>query len=239
MADTPTEKPTARRLHKAWRRGQFPRTRDAATACSFGVAAAALPALASEVRRAFDGNVASAVRAISADDFADPGTALREAAKNALLSLAPWLAALCALVLVAGMLQSRFFFGAGALGRGFSSRRASFSFVEAAKFLTRASVAFVAVYSVIDDAVPSLFRTGAVPIARSFEFVSSLVSRLGVRLAAAFALVAVLDYLVERARHLRALRMTREELRREEREDEGDPQLRRGRLRLAKEEAHG
>lgn len=46
----------------------------------------------------------------------------------------------------------------------------------------------------------------------------------------AFAAIAVLDYLVARFRHLRRLRMTRQELREEVKESEGDPQIK-GRIR--------
>lgn len=46
----------------------------------------------------------------------------------------------------------------------------------------------------------------------------------------AFAAIAVLDYLVVRFRHLRRLRMTRQELREEVKESEGDPQIK-GRIR--------
>ncbi len=54
--------------------------------------------------------------------------------------------------------------------------------------------------------------------------------RLLLAALAAYALVAALDLLWARLRHLRRLRMSREELRQELRESEGDPQVR-GRLR--------
>lgn len=53
----------------------------------------------------------------------------------------------------------------------------------------------------------------------------SVVLRLGLFLAGAIALVAVLDYLYQRRRFEQSLRMTREEVKRELKEDEGDPQI--------------
>jgi type III secretion protein U len=55
---------------------------------------------------------------------------------------------------------------------------------------------------------------------------------LALRLAAALAALGVLDLVLERRRLRRALMMTRDEVRRELREDEGDPERRAGRLRV-------
>ncbi len=46
---------------------------------------------------------------------------------------------------------------------------------------------------------------------------------LALRLAAAFLVFGALDFALARRRHRRALRMTRDEVRREQKEDEGDP----------------
>jgi flagellar biosynthetic protein FlhB len=56
-----------------------------------------------------------------------------------------------------------------------------------------------------------------------------------VRLALAALALGVLDYLWQRARHQRSLRMTREEVRREIKETEGDPRHKAERQRLHRE----
>jgi flagellar biosynthetic protein FlhB len=53
----------------------------------------------------------------------------------------------------------------------------------------------------------------------------AVVVRLGQFLAGAILLVAVVDYLYQRRRFEQSLRMTREEIKRELKEDEGDPQI--------------
>jgi flagellar biosynthetic protein FlhB len=53
----------------------------------------------------------------------------------------------------------------------------------------------------------------------------AVVVRLGQFLAGAIVLVAVIDYLYQRYRFEQSLRMTREEIKRELKEDEGDPQI--------------
>lgn len=56
-----------------------------------------------------------------------------------------------------------------------------------------------------------------------------------IRALAAMALVAAADFLLQRARHHKRLKMTREEVRRELKEDEGDPLIRSRRRRRARE----
>ncbi|MCS7270946.1 MAG: flagellar biosynthesis protein FlhB [Gemmataceae bacterium] len=63
------------------------------------------------------------------------------------------------------------------------------------------------------------------PLAWSVAVVWRLMLRLAIILAAAVVLVAVLDYLYQRRRFELSLRMTREEVKRELREEEGDPQI--------------
>ncbi|MEN9797445.1 MAG: hypothetical protein RL653_1141 [Pseudomonadota bacterium] len=58
---------------------------------------------------------------------------------------------------------------------------------------------------------------------------------LGVRLLAAYALVAVGDLLLQRYRYFKRMRMTKEEAKREYKEDEGDPMLKGRRKRRHRE----
>ncbi|MGA7740631.1 MAG: EscU/YscU/HrcU family type III secretion system export apparatus switch protein, partial [Polyangia bacterium] len=60
-------------------------------------------------------------------------------------------------------------------------------------------------------------------------------ARLGLRLAAALAMWGAADYLWQRHRHARSLRMTREEWKREHKESEGDPLHKAERQRLHRE----
>jgi flagellar biosynthetic protein FlhB len=63
----------------------------------------------------------------------------------------------------------------------------------------------------------------------------ALVIRLALYLTAAVALVAVLDYLYQRYRFEQSLRMTKEEVKRELKEEEGDPQIKARLRQLARE----
>jgi flagellar biosynthesis protein FlhB len=64
----------------------------------------------------------------------------------------------------------------------------------------------------------------------------ALGARLALRLAVVGLAIGALDFLIARGRHLRALRMTREEAERDRRETEGDPARRAQRRRLHREQ---
>ena len=83
-----------------------------------------------------------------------------------------------------------------------------------------------------------LQRIAAQPPAEAGDAIAttvSLLAGLGLRVGIAFALLAGLDWVIERFRHERRLRMTRQEVRQEMREEEGDPQLRRRRRQRHRE----
>jgi flagellar biosynthesis protein FlhB len=76
--------------------------------------------------------------------------------------------------------------------------------------------------------------TGAAP-ARVLAGLGVLAGRLALRLAAAGLALGLLDYLLVARRQRRSLRMTREEIKREYKESEGDPETRGERRRLQRE----
>jgi flagellar biosynthesis protein FlhB len=65
----------------------------------------------------------------------------------------------------------------------------------------------------------------------------AVVMRLALYLTAAVALVAVLDYFYQRYRFEQSLRMTKEEVKRELKEEDGDPQIKARMRQLARERA--
>ena len=84
--------------------------------------------------------------------------------------------------------------------------------------------------------VPCNTRAAALhqPIGALLQELGQGVLRLLMATLAAFALIALLDLLWVRFQHLRKLRMSRQDLREEQRDAEGDPQVK-GRLRRLRE----
>ncbi len=230
MSGARTEAPTPRRLREARRRGEVARSADlgAAAALAGGLAGLAVSgfgmaeALARTIRAAAAGTTLAA----------EPGALLREAAVLVLrLTLPPAGCALAAAVVVGG-LQTGCAFSPEALRprlerldplRGLRRLLSTDQVGRAALGVAKAAV-LLAVLAAWARAEAG--RLAALPAASAPGALSAALptlAGLALRLAGTLALLGLLDLALERRRLLRALRMTRDEVRRELREDEGDP----------------
>lgn len=224
-----TEQPTPRRLREARRRGDVARSAELTGAAAFlgGLAALAVagPGAAGELARLVRGALGAAP-----STSPDPAGVLRDAAATVLrLVLAPGLAALAAGAL-AGALQA----GAGVFPAALAPRldridpirglRRLFSWaqlLQAALGLAKAAV-LLAVAAAWLRGSPGIAELPRASAGGALRAIPSLLA-LALRLGAAFAAFGVLDWALARRRHRRALMMTRDEVRRELKEDEGDP----------------
>jgi type III secretion protein U len=238
VSDDRTEQPTPRRLREARRRGEVARSADlgAAAALAGGLAGLAVQgrgiaeALARSLRAALSGATAGA----------DPAALLRDAAALVLrLALPP---AGCALgaALLAGALQTGWCLAPGALEprlerldplRGLRRLLSPGQAARAALGVAKAGVLLTVLATWAPAAAGAV---ASLPLASAPGALSAalpLLAGLAVRLAAALAVLGVVDLGLERRRLARSLRMTRDEVRRELREDEGDPSHRAERRR--------
>jgi type III secretion protein U len=238
----PTEEPTQRRLDEARRRGEVAVSRDLVSAAAMTAALATLAAVgpASVARLVAYWKVALA----AAPGGGPPGPALLAGAGVLARLLAPPLAAAAAAALGAGMLQTRGLVALGAvrpdLGRlspaaGLARVLGGQAALQVGKGLLKVVLcgllAWITVRPVLGG-LASLAGTGAV---RTAAVLGALSARLALRVAVVALALGLADYLLARRRHRRALRMTREEVKRESRESEGDPTHRAERQRLHRE----
>jgi type III secretion protein U len=234
-----TEAPSARRLREARGRGQVAISAEltAAAALAGGLAALALrgSACARDLARWMRAALASAPLSEP-----DPAAALVRS-WNALLGavLVPaGCAAVCALA--AGVLQTGFLFAPGALAprlerldplRGLGHLFSWPQLAAAALGLARAAALVGIGVLWLRDAAPALAGLGRLDAGGLWRS-APLLLELGTRLALALLALGTVDLLRVRRRHLRSLRRTADEVRRELREEEGDPALRGERRRL-------
>lgn len=238
MSSERTEAPSPRRIREARRRGQVAVSADLVGAAAL---AGGLVALAFGAPGRLEALSRGLQKVLSQAPLAppDPAVALVEAgtalAGAVLLPAAGALAgALCA-----GFLQTGFLFAPAALSPQlerldpFRGLRRLFSVAQLGAVgmgLAKASVLLTVGACWLESAGPSLVRLGVSPPAALWRALP-LAGDLVVRLALALVALGVVDLLRLRARHLRSLRMTRDEARRELREDEGDPAMRMERRR--------
>lgn len=94
-----------------------------------------------------------------------------------------------------------------------------------------ATVATIAALS-LSGAAASIVFAFTLPHQEIFLLGAGLTFRLGMTLSVAFFILALLDYAMQRYRHERSLRMTKEEVKDELRSMEGDPAIKRRRRQL-------
>lgn len=104
-----------------------------------------------------------------------------------------------------------------------ASRRSLFELVKAV--LKVGVVGFVA-FQFIRSRLEELLLVLYLDASGFWHTISSLSLALSLRIGAVFLILAVLDYLYQRYEHQRNLRMTRQEVKEEVKQQEGDPQLR-------------
>jgi type III secretion protein U len=235
-----TEQPTAQRLAEARRRGSIAVSRDLLSGAT-GLALCAALVLGG---RAWIGGLVAYLRMALDDATSNPslssaGWAALHAARDALL----WpLAIAVVAALVVGIAQTRGLFSAYPLRFDFtrampSARRllGTAALGEITKNLFKAVVVALLAWWTLAPAFSDVAHLAGRPAGSALALFGVLGARLGLRLAAAAVVLGVADFLWQRLRHARSLRMSREEVKREQKEREGDPLHKVERQRLHRE----
>ncbi len=244
--DGRTEAPTQRRLQRAREAGQVAVSRELVLWAVLGAATLGLawqaPAAGRDLLVTFRALIGHA-----AAGEASPAAAVRVAALAGLRAVAP----LLALVLVAGvgtvLGQTGFLLSPASLrpslarispAAGLRRLLGPESLIEAGRSLVKLLVVGAAVWRVLAAEMPDLAQAPFQDLAALPTRLAGAVVHLLVSVLAAQAGIAVLDLAWVRFRHTQRLRMSREDIREEHKETDGDPRvkarLRRLRLQRAR-----
>jgi flagellar biosynthetic protein FlhB len=175
----------------------------------------------------------------------DPMQAIRMATQDVLHASTPFVFAALAAGSLAVLLQTGFLVSTSSLGfdatrmdprRGLSRLLGPQALLETAKSLLKIGVVAGACWHALSGGMkllPAAFGWGADTL---LEQTTRLVMQILLAMLAAQAVIAVLDVVRARLRHAAGLRMSRQELREESRESEGDPAIkaRIRRIRMAR-----
>jgi flagellar biosynthetic protein FlhB len=240
LSDERTEQPTARHREEAQREGRVAQSHDLTAAVillgglgGFVMGGSAFMNAALELfREGFD---------VRPHDLTVDGTlallatsALAAARLAGPLLVAPLLAAVAAT-----LLQTRFALAPKAATfqwkrlaprQGFARLLGGHGAVEALKALVKVTVVGGLAFVTFRAEWPTLLVVPTGAYAASLEAVGGVVSRVWLHAGAAYLLLGGLDYGWQWWRHEKSLRMSKEQVRQESRESDGDPQLR-GRVR--------
>jgi flagellar biosynthetic protein FlhB len=234
-----TEPPTPRRIEKARQEGQVALSREAVGfSALLGAAIAAAALLPAEAHR-----LPAALAALLAQSHALPwATALSGWAGLFLAVTWPVAAAAALGAIAATLLQTRGAVSAKQLKpslekispiAGFGRLLGAEGWLEFLRTLLKVGVVAAALWFVASD-LPALVGLADAPPGAVLVAAGEGVLRLLAATLGAFALLALLDVLLVRHRHFERLRMTRQEVKEEVKESEGDPMIR-ARLRQIRE----
>ncbi len=240
-----TEEPTAKRRQEAKRKGQVPRSRELSAMAVMATAAAVFSLLGGWMIDGLGELIAGGLSA--ATDIADPaamGTALAALAFRALLLLAPLFLALIAATVAAPAAMGGLLFSAQALvpklerlspmtgiRRIFSVQGLNELVKTLLKFALLSGLSVVMLWSLSDRLLGLSSGEADAGLVRGADYV-----RLAFFvLCGGMLVIAALDAPVQLWNHLRQLRMTRQELKDELKESEGNPEVR-GRIRRLQQE---
>lgn len=242
-----TEPPTPRRLREARRKGQVAVSRDLASAASFAAAAATLWATAGRTDALMRGAIGGALaRAAATEELAtaDALAVLAGALSTTLSSSAAVGVAAVAAALLASAAQTGGLLAARALApkaerldpvAGMRRMASLRTLVELLKSWARLVAVAVAAASAIAGYAGEMAGAARAGGAAPFLLALLVVRDAALRAAILLALLGALDVALQRRLHLRDLRMTRDEVRRDQREEEGDPHLKSARRQAHRE----
>jgi flagellar biosynthetic protein FlhB len=239
MSGERTEAPTQRRLDEARRKGQgVGRSHELSQVLTLVAGLLALSALLPGIGGRIASMIVDHVDAIAQGPLAAPDSLLPDvgSALGAMVGMVLPLAAAVTLAGVIGSLAGGGFIVSPAALRFDSSRlnpltglrrlvdksMATRLLLSLAKLAILAAVSYQVITNKLSDLLSMDGQGGSVLAGRAL----SAIFELGVTIAVLLAVVALADWIIQRRRAMGSLRMTREEVKREHREQEGDPMIR-------------
>lgn len=99
------------------------------------------------------------------------------------------------------------------------------SLVELIKAILKIGLIVYVAYSYLQDRIMYVFWLYEMPLIQAIQLVGQLVIDLGLRIAIVYILIAAADYIYQKVKFARDMRMTKQEIKDEYKQAEGDPQI--------------
>ncbi|MEW6605864.1 MAG: EscU/YscU/HrcU family type III secretion system export apparatus switch protein [bacterium] len=109
------------------------------------------------------------------------------------------------------------------------------TYIELAKTLIKLIIVSILIYLIIKGALRLIVLSIGVPLWRTVELVEALIYKIVVQVSIAFIVIAVADFFYQRYQYKKGLRMSKYEVKKEYKEEEGDPTHKAARQRLHRE----
>ena len=224
-----TEQATSRRREKARDKGQIARSRELAAMASLAGTLIVFSVAGASFMRNISGLTG---RLLSLQYGRDSFTVMKAASSEAFWVLAPFFAATVALGVLANVLQGGFLIKPLSLDmerlsplKGLQQIFSVTGLVNVVKSFLKFVVGGLVFYYLIKRVIFSVSFTQAMDLGGIQEFTGSVTANAAAAAFGVFFVIALADYLYERWRFERSIRMTKEEIREEYKESEGSPQI--------------
>ncbi len=158
-------------------------------------------------------------------------------AREFFLMLAPFFAAVMVMGVIGNLTQTGFLFSLEPLRPKLSNISFSFNrmveriffskqiYVNLAKTIIKIVLIGVASYMIISDDFLALMKTGKMGVSEALRSIGYMAFKLALVLILILLVMSVPDYLFQRSQFIESLKMTKQEIKQEYREQEGDPQI--------------
>ncbi|MBF0310692.1 MAG: flagellar biosynthesis protein FlhB [Magnetococcales bacterium] len=244
-----TEDPTSKRLEDARKKGQVPNSREVGTALLFLAAILLFALQGKTLWEALQGKMHFLLSGQIQDDLTETGLVVlaRELVVSMLWDLAPFFGLFVAFGVLGSLFQHGWIISleslqpkfskvnpAQGLKRIFSSR----SVIELFKSILKMTVVSLAVYWSIEDLRLEIATLSATSLPYVIELMTDHTMDMVWQVTIVFIVLAVLDFSYQKFDYIKGLRMTKQEVKDEMKQTEGDPLLK-GRIRqIQREMAH-
>lgn len=245
-----TEDPTPKRLRDARKKGQVYKSRDLETVmvlvAAFLVLVFSLSFVGGELRRLME----LAFRVVSRPEI--DRSLIYELGRASFVTLVkislPFLITVVLVAAITGFLQVGPVFSAEPLKpqtkrlNAVENLKNMFKpkiLFELAKNIFKVGVVFLIAFLVLKGMMEPFLYSLTVPVAGAAKLGGLVLARFLIRFFIFFLMVAILDLMIQRREYIKNLKMTKEEVKREYKEDEGDPLIRAHRRQLHMEMAMG
>ena len=119
---------------------------------------------------------------------------------------------------------------------GFKRIISANSLVELAKAILKIGIIAIVVYNFLKDKWNYIFLLYDMPLMQAIQLAGELVTDLGIQIAVIYAILAFADYIYQKFKFKNDMKMTKQEVKDEYKQQEGDPQVK-GKIRGKMQEA--
>jgi flagellar biosynthesis protein FlhB len=240
----PTEDASPKRVEQARERGQVAQSRDAVGAAALLAGLGATWASRSSLETGFRTLLQLSLRAASGEPSVSASEALSLGATEILRASAPSLfAAVFAAVLVGSLLGGFLFAPTAALPKlerlnvfeSLQRYTKPRTYVEPLIALLKGALLLWLGYSAARAMLPNMVGSMRGPLPVTMHLLGDVLRSIATRMTIAVVVLAGLDVVYRRWQHAQDLRMTKEDVKREHKESEGDPHAKHAREKLHKE----